>query len=222
MKKTPNPRFFLGLALLTLAVGGGGSYYQYTTLAAQTERIAQLRIDTRPLEEIEADLASATEKLSKTTAQLVHLEQGVPQFAYVPTLLYELEKLGNSTGLEVLGVRPVPPTPIKGDKKKKGAYEELDIDLKGRGDYDAVMNFVQALQTFPRIVEARTISLSPKSDAHKDGKPGLEVEVKLRAYLFPPPQGAEIKYGEVRTDRAIVDPTAAHPTTSSTAEGGSH
>lgn len=212
---------YLGLAVLTLVGGSAASYHQYSSLSEQTQAVAQLRIDTRPESEIQADLEKSTTKLNECSAQLVHLEQGVPQFAYVPTLLYELEQLGNSTGIEVLGVRPIPaPARSKDDKAKRSAYQELDIEVKGRGDYEAVMAFVQALGSFPKIVEARTISLTPKND-DKGGKPRLEVDVQLRAYLFPPPKGSEITLGEPRSTPEKGDPTAS-PVTKPRAEEGSH
>ena len=209
--------------MLTLVAGSGASYYQYAALAEQTETVVQLRVDTRPTPQIEAEVEKSAEKLADCAAQLVHLEQGVPQFAYVPTLLYELEKLGNSTGIEVLGVRPLPPpAKSKDEKPKKSAYQELDIEVKGRGDYESVMSFVQALQTFPKIVEARMISLTPKNDSNTTGKPRLEVEVQLRTYLFPPPKGMELMFGEPKSDHAKADPMAVPPDSKPAAQEGSH
>ncbi len=188
MKRQPNPRLYMGLAVLTLVAGSGATYYQLGLMNEQASRVEKLRVDTRPEEQIRKDLAASQTQLAECVQQLTHLEQGVPSFAYVPTMLAELEKLGSDTGIQVLGVRPMVAQVAKDGKKKKSAYQALDIEVKGRGDYNSVLKFVLALQTFPKIVEARMINLTPKNEDGQTGTPKLDVEIHLRTYVFPLPQ----------------------------------
>ena len=71
--------------------------------------------------------------------------------------------------------------------KRKKPYTELDIEVRGRGSYRAVMSFVSALQSFPKIVAARTLSLTPKVDRNDpSGAVKLDTTIELRTYLFAP------------------------------------
>jgi Tfp pilus assembly protein PilO len=184
VKKNPNPNVFLALTALVVLAGGAGSLYQYQSLSSQGKALEELRAKVRDESGIQAELDSASRKLEECADKLAHLEKGVPELAYVPTLLAELERVGADKGIEVLGVRPVPKNePADGKKSRRDAYQELDIEVRGRGRYRAVMNFISALERFPKVVAVRTISLSPKTDVA--GGETLDVVIELRSYLFP-------------------------------------
>ena len=117
-------------------------------------------------------------------------------------MLSELEKLGKSSGIAVIGVRPLPKpaTPGKkdsaadGEIKKKPAYDELNIEVKGRGTYRSVLNFIESLGKFPKVVAARTVELTPKNDPGQTSS-SLDVTINLRAYVFASAQDAPKKPG---------------------------
>lgn len=208
MKAKPNPKLYMGLAVLTLVGGSAASYYQYSAFTDQNDVVEKLRVDTRPEDQIKQEVEQSSQKLEACLAQLRHLEQGVPPFAYMPTMLNELEQLGKSTGIEVLGVRPaaIQQTPKDAkEKKKKSAYQELEIEVKGRGDYTSVLRFVNELQKFPKIVEARTVALTPKNEAGRVGAPRLEVEIHIRAFLFPPPRNPIETTPEGAADASTIE-----------------
>ena len=50
------------------------------------------------------------------------------------------------------------------------------------------MNFVRALNSFPKIVETRCVTVQPKSKA--DGDKALDMTIEIRAFLFPEKQKA--------------------------------
>ncbi|HVL39009.1 MAG TPA: type 4a pilus biogenesis protein PilO [Fimbriimonadaceae bacterium] len=193
MKQQTNPRIFMILAAVTFVLGSGVSFWQYRSMTAQAEEVESLQKLVQDEDKLRRQLKDSETKLVETSTKLSHLEKSVPQFAYIPTLLFELEATGRENGIEVLGVRPVikqiAPTAQKdGDSsQKRKPYEEMNIEVKGRGTYRSVMNFIKALQRFPKIVEARTVSMNPRQA--ESGKPGenvLEVSIELRAYLFKP------------------------------------
>lgn len=190
--KGPNPIIFIGLTALTLVVGGGAIFMQYSALSDTQNRVAQLKKDEKDEVQLQNQLQQSVAHVQEASARLNHLEQGIPEIAYVPTMLKELEAVGTENGIEVLGVRPVPkqvsapsPKDEKGTKSTPKAYDELDIEVTGRGSYKAIKNFVRALQGFPKIVAARTVSLSPKQETGViGGAPKLEATISLRSYLF--------------------------------------
>jgi Tfp pilus assembly protein PilO len=189
MKKMPNPKVFLILAGVFVLFGGVASYFQYGAMNELSGKVAVLRSEAKDEASLRMQLEQDKVQLQETSAKLDHLEQGVPEMAYVPTMLKELEAVGKTNGLEILGVRPMPKQAVapkdKDAKPVRKAYTELDIEVRCRGSYRSVMNFVNALQTFPKIVAARTVSLSPKQDFSSFGAPKLEVTVELRSFLFP-------------------------------------
>ncbi len=189
MKKSPNPKIFMILALGTFVVGAGAVYMGYTGLAEQEGKVAALRSQVKPTQEIQKQLDDSNKTLTETAAKLKHLEEGIPDFAYIPTMLSQLEATGKANGIEVVGVRPMPVpvvNPKQGEKQERKPYDELVIEVKGRGSFANVMKFVDSLQTFPKIVAARTVTLTPKTDINK-GFSGLDVVVELKAFVFPQP-----------------------------------
>lgn len=199
MRRGPNPKPFLIMMVVTLLVSSGLSYMQYNSYSEKQAEVERLRKEQLDEKEVQARLEEAVAKLEASKVQLSHLEQGVPEVAYVPTLLKELEKQGKESGIEVTGVRPIPraatvsTTATKGGeqskKAKKKDYTELDIQVSGRGDYKSVMNFIKAMAMFPKILATRTISVQPSNaTAHLPkgiGGPRLDVTFEFRAYLFP-------------------------------------
>lgn len=191
MKKGPNPKIFVVLSLAAIVVGGAASFWSYNSLTDAKAHLAKLQADSKDEKHLQADLEKSKVSLDETTVKLQHLEQGVPSFAYVPTMLSELEKTGKSSGIDVIGVRPVvkPASAPKKDSEggeqtpRRKAYEELDIEVKGRGSYRSVMNFIYALGKFPKVVAARTVDLTPKVELGQSTGT-LDVTISLRAYIF--------------------------------------
>lgn len=189
-RPTTNPKLYIALTFATLVLGGAASYFQSTVASEGADRVAKLRSEARDPDQLQREVEQSSLDLQATSEKLAHLEKGVPQMAYVPTLLQELEARGKQNGIEVLGVRPIvttaPANPKEGDNKKpRKAYTELDIEVRGRGNYASTKRFVHDLQAFPKILAARTVSLMPKQDLlDPSGAPLLEMTIQLRAYLF--------------------------------------
>jgi Tfp pilus assembly protein PilO len=186
------------MMIATIVVSSGLCYMQYNNYSEKQAEVDRLRKEQLDESEVKARLEEATAKVNESKVKLSHLEQGVPEIAYVPTLLKELERTGKESGIEVTGVRPIPraapaPTQSKSGeqskKAKKKDYTELDIQVSGRGDYRSVMNFIKALALFPKILATRTISVQPMNNTGQKiattGGPTLNVVLEFRAYLFP-------------------------------------
>jgi Tfp pilus assembly protein PilO len=191
VKRGPDPKLFLILAVAAFAVGGGMSFMAFNSVSAAKENLRKLQADSKDAKTLQKDVAASEASLSESSNTLNHLEKGVQTYAYVPTMLTELEKLGKQSGISVIGVRPLPRqvSPNKaaeGEAPRKKAYDELDIEVKGRGNYRSVMNFVAALEHFPKIVASRTIELSPKNERGEDTSL-LDVTISLRAFVFATP-----------------------------------
>ena len=209
MKRRHNAKFWL---LMTgLAVLGGASVVgmRFSSLNADREHINKLKVETQNESSVQQQLDKSQKDLDDAKASLTHLEQGVPSTAYVPTMLQQLQVTGQNCGILVTGVRPAVKSPTQASAApadgsqtlSKPAYDSLDIEVKGRGDYGSALKFVKALETFPKIVGVRTIDIVPCSDPG-EAKLGLvDVTVGLRAYLFhdttASPDGAAAADGSI-------------------------
>lgn len=198
MKKGPNPKAFMIMAGGTLLLGLGASYLGYSQMTEVQGEVSALKAEVKDEKEVQDELDKAKAKLDECSSKLQHLEEGIPDFAYIPTLMTELEKTGKQFGIKVLGVRPIvkQTAPIKKDDSSdstlpdKKAYEELAIEVKGNGSYGSIMRWVNSLQQFPKIVAARSVQLSPKADPLQKGT-SLDMTVELRAYVFKQAQQAK-------------------------------
>ena len=186
MKVTPGPKVFYILSGLVVAIGGVATYLGYSQVDEQHMKLENRRKEVRKEADVKKELEESTAKITQLQQQLKHLEEGVPSFAYIPTMLKELEVVGSSNGIDVLGVRPAIAPPPKGEKaEKKNPYEEQLINVKGRGNFRNVLNFVDSLNRFPKIVAVRMLNIVPKVDPAKPlESPKLEVEIELKAYAF--------------------------------------
>ncbi|MFI5384912.1 MAG: type 4a pilus biogenesis protein PilO [Fimbriimonadales bacterium] len=191
MRKGPNPKVFLMLAVAAFVLGGGLCFMAFKGLESTQDNFRMLQADSKDAKALQRQLADSQASLQESTSKLQHLEEGVQDYAYVPTLLSDLDKLGKASGIDVTGVRPVakPASPKKDgssdtESVAKKSYDALDIEVKGRGKYRAVMNFIEALGKFPKIVAARTVELAPKNEPGQAGTT-LDVTISLRAYVFP-------------------------------------
>lgn len=184
------PKTFYVLTGVVGVVGLGLMWMTNSSISDQSAHIATLRKELRDEKEVQAELASAKTKVDKLKFDLVHLEQGVQDYAYIPTFLKEVEAFGKKNNLQIIQVKPIPSPPPtdkdKANKKEKAAYQELNISIKGRGSYEDSLRFLQAIKIFPKIVAVRTVSLAPHIDnsAKKALKPLLELDLELRAYAF--------------------------------------
>lgn len=199
MRSGPNPKKMMLASAGMVLLGLGIVYFGYTKKVQAEGEVTALRAEVKDEAEVQAELDDAKLTLDECATKLQHLEQGVPEFAYVPTLMTELEQTGKLNGIKVLGVRPmiksVVPTKVTTGEQvitEKKAYEELTIEVKGIGNYGSIMRWVNGLQQFPKIVAARSVSMAPKNDPGRGGFP-LDVTVELRAYVFRQPKDAVAK-----------------------------
>lgn len=225
MKNVSQPTIWLLLGGFALLSGAGASYYQYGSYSDEVKKQRDLsRLVVAPAE-VQAERDKTAQELADAQSKLVHLEKGVPGFAYIPTLLKELEEFGKAHGIDVFGVRPIPSSePTKDQNKEKEkrrpkAYVELLIEVKGRGQYGNVMRFITDLQKFPKILGVDMVTLSPKIDTSDRNLTALDLTLSIKAYLFPPGKDDPVWTG-APADAPIPDANNVPPANSGTSKPG--
>lgn len=156
-------------------------------------------------------LVQAQENYEKAQAELGFLETSVSTYAYVPTLLGQIEDLGKTYNLRVCAVRPQkseppPPPAIKrtsedpsaapensssasnatGNAEATKPYEELQIEIELEGSYWCVHDFLQSLTQFPKIVAVKEVRIAPTDALSRRGSPKLAVRLVVTAFIFKP------------------------------------
>jgi Tfp pilus assembly protein PilO len=185
MSKLPDYRIFAGITAF-LALGGTALMFsQFSTLSAEQEKAESLKKDIKNEAELKRMLVDSMAKLQSTRERLAHLEKGVPDYAYLATMLKELAVVGKESGITILGVsqKPHVSAPKEGEVKEKKAYIEQDIEVLGKGQYADALRFMKSLNKFPKVVAARTVVIQPKTSAHDEH--ALDITINLRTFLFP-------------------------------------
>jgi Tfp pilus assembly protein PilO len=172
--------------------GLGLLFMQYSGLTEMQAKVDTLAGQVKAQRDVPAQLETSQRDLERVRSELAHLERNVPDFAYVPTMLKELESAGTASGLKVVGIRPIDKSDVAKADAAKGVrkpYDEIDIEVRCRGSYGAILKFVNALNGFPKIVAARAISVEPKPDPlNPKAAPELEITARMRAFLFNEPK----------------------------------
>jgi Tfp pilus assembly protein PilO len=185
-----SPKLFLGLSALAVLGGVALSYNQYSQLTAERAKVEEVKMRVDAATGVRRQLELSEERLAQLQFKLSHLEKSVADFQYIPTLLYELERYGQANGMEVLAVRPslAPKSEKQEEANQRKPFQEMAIEIKGRGTYAEVQSFLRGLDRFPKIVAARTVSLLPRAqsgDRSVTGSPKLELTLDLRVFVFP-------------------------------------
>ena len=193
MSKSTKPKTLGFVAFLVLLMGSGATYFQYSAVQTKKAEAAALEATVPTQEELMKSLSDSRAKLDEYRAKLDHLEGSVPDVAYIPTLMKELEQVGIGNNIKVIGVRPAPQqlmTPTQatqeGDQRpKKKEYEEIEIEVQARGTYDNVKAFLDSLKTFPKILAVKTVTMEPQRDSGAGATGQIQCKVNVVAFVFP-------------------------------------
>lgn len=176
----------------TLILSGGFVYWQYTISESARANVAQLEAKALDEDTARVQLREQQEAFEEIQVNLNHLEQGVPQAAYIPTLLTELEALGRAFNIDVKGVKPIPQNRNRqnnrnndeeGENESRKPYEEITIEVTGSGYYRDTVRLLDALQSFNKILAVKTINLQPETQ-RAEGQPKLQSTITLSAFVF--------------------------------------
>lgn len=202
-------------AVLTLAVGTGLAFLACcgigllmmskinTVKAELTEKETQVSDSEFNAGKVE----QAEKRYHEALNQLHYLEKSASTRAYIPTLLKQLEWMGKSVQLKVIGVTPIaeppqvaPPTPPKaaGDqsaeaptppKPKKPPYEGQRINVVVRGNYANALSFLYRLTTFPKILTVNSVQMGRATSLGNKALPTgtLEITFNITAFVLDKP-----------------------------------
>lgn len=188
MSKETNPKALGLIALVVVFAGGGATYWQYSAVSTAKAKIAQIETEIPSEKELQKSLSDSSAKLSEYKEMVQHLEKGVPDIAYIPTLMKELEQVGVDLDIDVIGVRPVPQSFMSGangDSEENTDYDEIELEVTIRGHYEDSKRFLDALEQFSKIVAVTKVNMKPERAMGDGGKEQIETKITVSAYVFP-------------------------------------
>ncbi|MCJ7821724.1 MAG: type 4a pilus biogenesis protein PilO [Armatimonadetes bacterium] len=199
----------LGIAVLCL-IGLGGSLYHAKT-SELSKLKGQLEAKESQLTEVRAKLTELPQyeaQYGKLQARLSVLEPSLPDSAYIPTFLRQIEGLATGTQNNILMIRPKPaiqraaaPTTtindetgeivaIEADGEAAAAepaplpYDFVPIELRVEGTYWTAIDFLVELQKFPKMIAVNDVSFTPDQTKLGAGQsPRLTATMDLTAVV---------------------------------------
>jgi Tfp pilus assembly protein PilO len=213
MPRKPNKHFQLIVAVVAVAMLTAG-WFAYATRRAKLNALqATLKDKQTELANLEPELARRPELEAEYTGlqeRLAVLEPSLPTYAYVPTLLRQLERLANETGNRIDAIKPQhsvarkaqPKQPEEGGDGEQGApsgqngpqtapvekkppvpYDSVDINVEIQGTYWTTVKFLEQLQRFPKMIAVNEMSVRPCNTAFAAISPRLNVQIVVKAVV---------------------------------------
>ncbi len=197
----------LGIGILCL-IGLGATLYHGKAadlkelrqrLAVQQAELEEMKTKVTQLPQLEQQYQDLRERLSV-------LEPALPDSAYIPTFLRQIESLAAGTRNDILLIRPKAAIKrsaadaavqinnetgqiVRNNEGQPQAppqlpYDFVPIELRLQGTYWTVIDFLAELQQFPKMIAVNDISFSPTHGAITSGpSPSLMASMELTAVV---------------------------------------
>ena len=148
-----------GIIILIIAalVGAGYWYFikdQIAELKLGEARELALRAEFEEKQQRAANLPALEAQLEEMERMFASLLQLLPSTAEIPSLLVDVSQTALSVGLEIELFQPRP-------EANRTFYAEVPIQLRVRGSYEQLAEFVSGVSEMPRIVTIHDVFIRP-------------------------------------------------------------
>lgn len=167
----------IGIALLVIAVLVGGGYWflikdKITELEGLERREVALRTEFEQKQQRAANLPAYEAQLAEMQRMFTALLQLLPSTAEIPSLLVEISQAALTVGLEIELFQPRA-------ESRQTFYARVPIQMRVRGNYEQLAEFVSAISSMERIVTVHDLFIRPgRSDSD------LLMDVQVRTYRY--------------------------------------
>jgi type IV pilus assembly protein PilO len=149
------------IAIIIAAILGAGYWYfikdQLVELERGEAREGQLRVEFEEKQSRAANLPALEEQLEEMERMFASLLQLLPSTAEIPSLLIDISQTALAVGLEIELFQPRP-------EANRTFYAEVPIQLRVRGNYEQLAEFVSGVSAMPRIVTIHDVFIRPGSE----------------------------------------------------------
>lgn len=165
------------IVLIIAALAGAGYWFLVKDQIAELERAErteqQLRAEFEDKQRRAANLAAYEAQLQEMELMFASLLQLLPNTAEIPNLLVDISQAALSVGLEIELFQPLGET-------NRTFYAEVPVQLRLRGDYEQLAEFVSSVSSMPRIVTVHDVFIRPQEGSDSD----LSMEARVRTYRY--------------------------------------
>jgi len=146
------------IILIIAALVGAGYWYFVKDQMAELERgearELALRAEFEQKQQRAANLPALEAQLEEMERMFASLLQLLPSTAEIPSLLVDVSQTALSVGLEIELFQPRP-------EANRTFYAEVPIQLRVRGNYEQLSEFVSGVSEMPRIVTIHDVFIRP-------------------------------------------------------------
>lgn len=148
-----------GIIVLIIAALLGAGYWflikdQMEALDRGERREVQLRAEFEDKQRRAANLPAYEAQLEEIERMFASLLQLLPSTAEIPSLLVDISQMALMVGLEIELFQPRP-------EVNRTFYAEVPIQLRVRGNYEQLAQFVSGVSAMPRIVTIHNVFIRP-------------------------------------------------------------
>jgi Tfp pilus assembly protein PilO len=207
-KITPQQKMILVISLcIILSIGVGCIFYFYLytpKLQELTQLKEELKTKKDELESMQflaTQLAAAEKARDQKIRELRTLEKGLPEEEYVPTLLTEIENLGEEIKAKISSITLSEPTQVQQQPNQQFSlnYKEMTLGIPFQGTYEVLKEFLNRLGNFPMVVVVNSMQISRSGEKDPyDGTPILSANLPAVVYILPK-EGGEKKSEESKS-----------------------
>ncbi len=163
--------------LIIVVIAGAGYWFLVKDQIEQLDRVErqeqQLRADFELKQQRAASLPAYEAQFEEMQRMFASLLQLLPSTAEIPSLLVDISQAALSVGLEIELFQP------RGEVRET-FYARVPIQLRLRGNYEQLAEFVSSISGMPRIVTVHDLFIRPASS---DSDLLMDSEVRTYRYL---------------------------------------
>jgi len=163
MRLTPQTELLIGIAIIVaiaLALVAVLIVPQFGVLADQDAQLAKAQQDVTSAQATLAQRQSAKNQAAQTQAELMTLQNQVPESPELPTLIIELQDVAADAGLAWVKVEPKEPV-------NRDGYAAVPIGVSLEGTWPDTVDYVRRLSRLDRQVRIVSVGIKPLSDPNQ-------------------------------------------------------
>jgi type IV pilus assembly protein PilO len=175
----PLPARIAAILLVCAAVLFAGYWFdtkeQIQVLERAQAKETDLKKDYEKKQADAANLEAYRQQMAEMEKTFGTLLLKLPSKTEIAELLVDISRVGLDAGLEFELFKP-------GNEKRKDFYAEFPINLRVKGTYHQLGNFVSGVAALPRIVTIHDLKISPSKG--KDSKGELVMSATANTYRY--------------------------------------
>jgi type IV pilus assembly protein PilO len=181
MRLTPQTELLIGIAVIVaiaLAVVVVLIVPQFGVLANQDAQLVKAQQDVTSAQATLAQRQSAKNQAAQTQAQLMTLQNQVPDSPELPTLIIEMQDIADDAGLTWSKVEPKTPEVREG-------YTAVPIAVSLSGSWPDTVDYVRRLGRLDRQVRIVSVGIKPLNDPNQQVAATTDAEGATSASTNP-------------------------------------